>query len=51
MPTSDLMESMIKAGTTHSDEDVIAFGRFAEIYLDKHNQAHMTEVISLWNMC
>jgi flavin reductase (DIM6/NTAB) family NADH-FMN oxidoreductase RutF len=106
VPTSDLMESMIKAGTTHSDEvdkfseckftpmpskhisapliancfmnieckvldqfrtgdhtvfvaeplivyvddDVIVEGRFNEKYLDKSNQAHLTEAITLLNM-
>lgn len=104
--TSDLMDSMLKAGTTHSDEvdkfaecgftqmsaehisapliaecflnieckvidqfptgdhtiflaeplkvyvdeDVIVNGKFTEKYLTKDNQAHITEVITMWNM-
>lgn len=106
IPTNDLMDSMLKVGTTHSDEvdkfaeggftqmpskhisapliaecflnieckvidqfptgdhtiflaeplnayvndDVIVNGKFAEKYLDKNKQAHITEVITMWNM-
>lgn len=106
VPTIDLMESMIKAGTTHSDEvdkfaegkftqmpskhisapliaecflnieckvidqfptgdhtifvaepliayvddDVLVNGKFAEKYLDKNKQAHITEAITMLNM-
>ncbi len=32
------------------DEDVVADGRFSEKFLDKSNQVHLGEIITMWNM-
>ena len=32
------------------DEDVFVNGKFSEKYLDKNNQVHLGEIVTMWNM-
>lgn len=49
-PTGDHTIFLAEPLKVHVDEDVIVNGKFAEKYYSKDQQAHITEVISLWNM-
>jgi len=49
-PTGDHTIFLAEPLAVYVDDDVIVNDKFAEKYLDKNKQAHMIEVVKIWNM-